>query len=401
MEKLHSDLSDPELMAKLDQNDVDAWSELIHRYNKIAYSIAYQILRNQHDAEDAMQNTFVRLKIYASKFDKSQPLQPWLSRIAGAEAIRIYQKKKLKNKRESIRMDAIKIQPQSPKSDASARLEKSEANHLLHTAMNQLPDASRIALTLYYGSGLSQTEIAQQLGVSQVRVSERIKSGIEKLKIFLKKSGLTSIAFSSITFHQYCLALSPSPQFTERLASKLPNDTLIKSILNADVKPKRMASKSFFNATTIKWGIFFSLFCLASFLWINFKPKENIPATATTTTALPVATTTPIAEEKPNVLEWHKATLEDVTIFHYKPGMIQEKIEDPNKLVEGNILFTGNNGNWSFKVDDKQNTIFSRKTNDKKTRDGIHSKTFTEPHCFAGSIQFSVNDSLIELTMGS
>ena len=112
-----SKVGDQELMRQIASNDLEAWSELVKRYSNLVYSIAYQVLKNNSDTEDAMQDTFISLKIYANKYDNTQELKPWLSRVAANQAIRIYKKRKKNNHKESNWMKTKSLSEDSQKLD--------------------------------------------------------------------------------------------------------------------------------------------------------------------------------------------------------------------------------------------------------------------------------------------
>lgn len=179
-------MNDQELMHLLLSENLGAWSEIVKRYGNLVYSIAYQILKNSSDTDDAVQNTFIRLKIYSKKFDQSLPLKPWLSRIASGEAIRLYNQKKTIHKKESGRMETQNYAIQSPKNEVSHSMEQKELEAMVKKAIELLPDLSRVAVTLYFVGGMNQTEIAEELGVSQFSISEKINSGLNKIKAYLK-----------------------------------------------------------------------------------------------------------------------------------------------------------------------------------------------------------------------
>lgn len=397
MRNLLSKINDSELMARLNQNDVEAWSELINRYNKIVYSIAYQILRDRFDAEDATQNTFVRLKIYASNYDTSQPLQPWLARIAGGEALRIYQKNKIKNKKESVRMDAKQMSLQSQITDAPNQVDAIEMGHLIKTAMNQLPDTSRVALTLYYGSGLTQTEIANQLGVSQVSISERIKLGIDKLKSILKNSGFNKFSLTPAFFYQNVFISTPSVDFISKLSTNLPNKAAVASLLNADPLWSNAQVGKSTSFSFIKWALLFSILPIIYLVWVKINPKgETLPKVVNTKSIPPIENA---VENQKEI--WKVCKFSDTQPLFYKWGKIQKEMDKPNELVEGWILNAGENGNWYSKTNEKGEIVFARDSKVKDARDGLFLGSYDKPICFTGTFKCFSDKSQLGMLMNT
>lgn len=185
-----SQIEDQKLMQSLVAENLGAWADIVNRYGHFVYTIAYRVLNNSSDTDDAVQNTFVRLKKYSGTFDPSQSLKPWLSQIASGEAIRIYNKNKNINKKESRRMEPQNYPAPSPKKDVSEMAAQKEVEAMVKNAIALLPESSRNAITLYYLGGMSQTEIAKKLGLSQFSISEKIKLGLEKVKLHLKNAGV-------------------------------------------------------------------------------------------------------------------------------------------------------------------------------------------------------------------
>lgn len=216
-------MNDQELMQLLVEENLGAWSEIVKRYGNLVYSIAYQILKNSNDAEDAVQNTFIRLKIYSNKFDHSLPVKPWLSRIASGEAIRIYNQTKNIHKKESGRMETQNYLNHSQDSEVSSQMEQKELEVMVKKAIEMLPELSRVAVTLYYVGGMNQTEIAKELGVSQFSISEKINLGLSKIKAYLAKAGISASITLSPSLLQNSISSQTLPvSFIEKLSHSFP-----------------------------------------------------------------------------------------------------------------------------------------------------------------------------------
>jgi RNA polymerase sigma-70 factor (ECF subfamily) len=240
-----SQVSDQELMISISAEDLTAWSELVKRYGKLVYSIAYQILKNNSDAEDAVQDTFISLKIYANRFDETQQLIPWLSRVAANQAIKIYKKKRNFNKKESIRMEAHKDSSDSHSKDAAEIMEKKEVELMVKKAIDLLPETSRVALTLYYAGGMNQTDIAKELGLSQFSISEKINMGLEKVKSYLKKAGVhASIVISPQLIKESLVSTQPPSELLLKFTSQFPSKSQVAQAASESVKVGGVAAKS-------------------------------------------------------------------------------------------------------------------------------------------------------------
>ena len=75
--------SDQQLMLRAKRGDTDAFELLVERHKDMIYAVCYSVLRSRQDAEEAAQDTFLKLFRKRDLYDESRALEPWLLRIAG------------------------------------------------------------------------------------------------------------------------------------------------------------------------------------------------------------------------------------------------------------------------------------------------------------------------------
>ena len=374
-----SKMQEQDLMPLLVSNDIGAWSELVKRYGKLVYSICFQVLKNNSDTEDAVQNTFVNLKLYASKFDPSQQLKPWLARIASIEAIRIYNKKKYINKKESVRMDTPNKSHQSQRRDASEIVEQKEVEVMVKKAIETLPDTSRVALTLYYAGGMNQTEIADQLGISQVRISMTIKSGLEKVREYLRKAGVNAaIIISPNLIQEGVFSINPPQALIQKIISHLPTEIQLAKATSLSVRIGVQVSgkKSGFLWLWYLLG----LTSVLSFVYFNL-PVKTEPQIFTVI-------------KKPDVVGSSKEIFipikfDNYTPIYFKMGKIQTDSSKLDQVATGPVIHVGGTSNWSV-----QGNNIKRNLYEKGTMDGLYINSKFNQGCFlTGIIKIdSIND---------
>jgi RNA polymerase sigma-70 factor (ECF subfamily) len=159
----------------------DALEAIVREYARLVYRIAYSVLRNHHDAEDATQETFVRLLRYKRKLEGIQDHKAWIAKIAWRVAIE-------RGKRQpDISMSEIEVRAAashmaSQLSSAEENALGNELSALLATLISALPEPLRDALRLSSVEGLSPAEIAQVLGSSESTVRSRIFRARQILK---------------------------------------------------------------------------------------------------------------------------------------------------------------------------------------------------------------------------
>jgi RNA polymerase sigma-70 factor (ECF subfamily) len=138
-------------------------------------------LRNHHDAEDATQETFVRLLRYKRKLEGIQDHKAWIAKIAWRVAIE-------RGKRQPV-ISMSEIEVRAAASHMASQLSSAEENALgnelsalLATLISALPEPLRDALRLSSVEGLSPAEIAHVLGSSESSVRSRIFRARQILK---------------------------------------------------------------------------------------------------------------------------------------------------------------------------------------------------------------------------
>ncbi len=152
------------------------FEQIYQKYRGLMYHVADGILHNSQDAEDAVQNAFLRIIKHFSKFQNAQDLAPRLVVITKNEAISVLRKKK----------DA------APLEDWDGFAESSEAvasYHALVDSFTRLPQTYRAVMEMKLLSGCSDGEIAEKLNLSKTAVSTRINRGRQLLRDIVEREG--------------------------------------------------------------------------------------------------------------------------------------------------------------------------------------------------------------------
>ena len=166
-----------DLLEACKQNNPKAQLEIYNRYYKAMYNTALRILHDSHDAEDVMQEAFIKAFDKLDSFQGTASFGAWLKRIVINESIGW-----LRKRRKNICLDE-KIQlPDEPeiKMDTSDWQVKNLMN-----AINRLKDNYRIAISLHYIEGYDYEEMMQILGLSYANVRTLVSRAKNKLKILL------------------------------------------------------------------------------------------------------------------------------------------------------------------------------------------------------------------------
>lgn len=146
---------------------------IYHRYKQLLFRIAYSYVKNTEDAEDLVQETFVKRLYKAPDFLSEEHEKRWMIRI-----IVNLSKNHVQSFWHRNRASAEEVPEQ-----ADWRLNRQETD-LLHEVL-ELPDKCKAPIYLHYYEGYTCKEIAEILGCKESAIKMRLKKGRELLKIEL------------------------------------------------------------------------------------------------------------------------------------------------------------------------------------------------------------------------
>jgi RNA polymerase sigma-70 factor, ECF subfamily len=179
-------LNDEDVVSRVLDGDTAMFEVIMRRYNQRLYRVARSILRNDAEAEDVMQDAYVRAYKHLDQFEGKAKFATWLTRIAVHEA--------LARKRRSARfeepdpaseqkgdpMDQFASSTPSPEQQAS----NSELRSLLEGTIEELPESYRTVLMLRDVEQMSISEAAEALQISE----ENVKVRLHRARAMIRKN---------------------------------------------------------------------------------------------------------------------------------------------------------------------------------------------------------------------
>lgn len=148
--------------------------ELVEQYQNNLFAVAFNVCRNAQDAEDVVQDTFLRYYTMKKEFDSEQHIRAWLIRVAINKA---------KNcNRTFWRRNKCSLEEYME----TLTFETPESENLFETVM-KLPEKYRIVIHLFYYEDYTVHEIAEILNLSESNVKVRLSRGRALLKEVLKE----------------------------------------------------------------------------------------------------------------------------------------------------------------------------------------------------------------------
>ncbi|MGB7729934.1 MAG: sigma-70 family RNA polymerase sigma factor [Candidatus Acidiferrum sp.] len=176
------------LVAKAKSGHADAFGELYKRHQRKAYCTALRILRNQHDAEDAVQRAFQRALVNLQRFREDSAFPTWLTRIVINEALMLLRQRRTREPHYKNDLDgeqgdsAMEIADGGPTPEEI--LCESERHATLRQAIAKLRENLRVVVLHRELQGLTNAETARCLGLTVSAVKAR---GIHARR-FLRKN---------------------------------------------------------------------------------------------------------------------------------------------------------------------------------------------------------------------
>ncbi|HYC91277.1 MAG TPA: sigma-70 family RNA polymerase sigma factor [Thermoanaerobaculia bacterium] len=168
------------LLPAVARGNVSAFEELYDRYASTVYGLLLRILSNADDAQEVLQETFVKAWTSAKMFDSVRGSEvAWLISIARSRGIDRLRSRKVRLEREDEAGREISFLDHSTGADTAIQSEERSA---VRRALAELPEAQRVALELAYFEGLSQLEIAARLNEPLGTIKTRMQLGMKKLR---------------------------------------------------------------------------------------------------------------------------------------------------------------------------------------------------------------------------
>jgi len=178
--------SDEEVIKRVKAGDTSLYEIIMRRYNQRLYRIARAILRDDSEAEDVIQDAYVRAFQHLDQFAGRAPFSAWLTRIAVHEALA---RLRLRNRSQQLEDTGqngeflMTLAESSPDPEQSAS--RAETNQLLEDAVLGLLEQFRTVVMLRDVEELSTSETATALDLSEENVKVRLHRGRAMLRSWL------------------------------------------------------------------------------------------------------------------------------------------------------------------------------------------------------------------------
>ncbi|MGH7582633.1 MAG: RNA polymerase sigma factor [Gemmatimonadales bacterium] len=164
------------LAARAGAGDAEAFGALIELHEAMARRVAYAILEDREDADDAAQDGFLSAWRAIRRYDPHKAFRPWLMQIV-VNAARDLRRRRRVRTAESL--DSVSAASRDDPARAAADVDLGER---LRAALATLPERQRLAVVLFDAEGYAQAEIADMLGIPEGTVKSDVFHGRRALR---------------------------------------------------------------------------------------------------------------------------------------------------------------------------------------------------------------------------
>jgi RNA polymerase sigma-70 factor (ECF subfamily) len=167
------------------QGDNDAFRALVERHSQQAFRLAFRMTGNEQDAEDVVQESFLRAYRQLGRFQSRSNFGTWLYRIVANCSVDLIRSRNARRIDENV--DILETPPETPSVDGPERRARSaEVRSRVDLALADLSPLERAAFMLRHGEGRTIREIGKTLGLGTSATKHGVFRAVRKLRAALE-----------------------------------------------------------------------------------------------------------------------------------------------------------------------------------------------------------------------
>ncbi|MBV8845538.1 MAG: RNA polymerase sigma factor [Bryobacterales bacterium] len=177
--------SDAEVVDRVRAGEIGLYELLMQRHNQRLYRVIRSVVTNDLEAEDILQESWVRAYEHLDQFEGRASFATWITRIAFHEAL---SRRRISGRWRPLEDEAGNVMPESDLSQSTGRTPEaqaiqSEMSRILQAAVDALPETYRSVFMLREVEQLNTTETAECLGLSE----EAVKTRLHRSRVLLRR----------------------------------------------------------------------------------------------------------------------------------------------------------------------------------------------------------------------
>ena len=183
------------ILARARQGDDDAFRVLVERHSRAVFRLAFRMTGNEQDAEDVVQESFLRAYRQLARFESRADFGTWLYRIVAncsVDLMRARQSRQDQSRKEPL--DVMAVEPATEDHGPDRLAESGEIARRVHEALAELSPLERAAFILRHYEGRSVQEISSALGLGASAAKHSVFRAVRKLRLALaplREAGVT------------------------------------------------------------------------------------------------------------------------------------------------------------------------------------------------------------------
>src|SRR5437764_6923888 len=167
------------------QGDEDAFGALVQQHSRKVFQLAFRMMRNEQDAEDVVQEAFLRAYRQLGRFEARADFGTWLYRIAANCAVDMMRTRAHRMNTQSIALDETEALPEADRPSPERLAESAQIDRLVREALDELTAIERAAFTLRHHEGRSIEEICRTLNLGKSAAKHAVFRAVRKLRAAL------------------------------------------------------------------------------------------------------------------------------------------------------------------------------------------------------------------------
>jgi RNA polymerase sigma factor (sigma-70 family) len=180
-----STLNDQHYIDRILQGETNLFAVLVNRYKDMIFTLSLKMVKNKEEAEEAAQDTFIKVYNSLSKFKGDSKFSTWIYKIAYNACL----DRLKKNKKEDLNISIDEFSSHLVKTmdNALSALEDKERKQAIQNCLNLLPREDNFLLTLFYFEDQNLEEIGKIMDINANNVKVKLFRSRQKLAVILKK----------------------------------------------------------------------------------------------------------------------------------------------------------------------------------------------------------------------
>ena len=176
------------VLARARQGDSDAFRALVEQHSRSVFRLAYRMTGNEQDAEDVVQESFLRAYRQLGRFESRANFGTWLYRIVSNCSVDLMRSKQARH--DQVRGDSLDQEgavelPEADAPNPERQAQSAEIDRRVQDALRDLSPLERAAFTLRHYEGRSIEEISETLGLGTSAAKHSVFRAVKKLRIAL------------------------------------------------------------------------------------------------------------------------------------------------------------------------------------------------------------------------